>query len=114
MLKLFLITFLLFLNSFYVRSLVSNDICIKTVECDGNHCGLSNCKGALNYDCSRFECARSEELCEEYQQMVRYMDLRKSIQICKQKTLGTIRGISFVTKTLRKYEYINNHIGKCF
>ncbi len=114
MLKLFLITFLLFLNSFCVSGLMSNDICIKTVECEGNNCGLSHCNGELNYDCSRFECARNEELCEEYQQMVRYMDLRKSIKIGKQKTLGTIRGISFVTKTLRKYEYINNHIEKCF
>jgi len=114
MLKLFSITFLILLNSFYVSSLKSEDICIKTVKYDGNNYGLSSCNGELNYDCSRFECARSEALCEEYQQMVRYMDLRKSIQNGKQKTLGTIRGISFVTKLLRKYEYITNHIEKCF
>ena len=104
----------IFFINYYVYSLKSNDICLKTVECNGNDCGLSSCETKFGFDCSRFECARNEELCEEYQQMIRYMDLRKSIKIGKQKTLGTIRGISFVTKTLRKYEHLNNHIEKCF
>jgi hypothetical protein len=112
MLKLFSITFLILLNSFYVSSLKSEDICIKTVKYDGNYYGLSNCNGTLNYDCSKFECARNAFLCEEYQQMIKYMDQRKSV--VKQKTTATTRGISFVVaKTLRKYEYINNHIEKC-
>ncbi len=79
MLKLFSITFLILLNSFYVSSLKSEDICIKTVKYDGNYYGLSNCNGTLNYDCSKFECARNAFLCEEYQQMIKYMTLGRRI-----------------------------------
>lgn len=112
MLKIILIT-ILFLNN-YVYNLNSNDICYKAVECNGhNKCDLSNCKGKLDYDCNRMECTRNAELCDEYQEMLHYLNQRKSIYFDKQKTLSTMRGVPFVTRTLRKFENIKNNIKEC-
>jgi hypothetical protein len=111
MLKTILIIILMI--NYFAYSLKSNDICIKKVECNGNNCGLSNCKGQLSYECSRLECARNEQLCEEYHEVIRYLDLRKNIKLDKLKTLATIRGISFVTKNLRKFENLKNQIEEC-
>ena len=110
---------LLLLISFYVKAIIlkSDDICIKIVECRfhgiSKQCGLINCNGTLGYECSRFECALNEDSCEEYQQMVRYIDLKKSVKLERLKTLGGIRGLSFVTKTLRKFEKLKKNINFC-
>ena len=110
---------LLLLISFYVKAIIlkSDDICIKIVECRfhgrSKQCGLINCNGTLGYECSRFECALNEDSCEEYQQMVRYIDLKKSVKLERLKTLGAIRGLSFVTKTLRKFEKLKKNINFC-
>ena len=91
MIKSILIT-ILFIN-YYAYSLKSNDICMKTVECNGNDCGLSSCENKLGYECSRLECARSKDLCEEYQDMLRYMEYKKSAKLEKAKTEQSMRGI---------------------
>lgn len=103
---------ILFIN-YYVYSLKSNDICLKTVDCNGNDCGLSSCESKLGYDCSRLECARSKDLCEEYQEMIRYLNFKRNIKLENLKALGSIRGVPFVTKTLRKYDNIKNNIQEC-
>jgi hypothetical protein len=102
----------LFLNC-YVYTLNSDDICIKKVECEGNNCGLSNCNGKLGYECSRLECALNADLCEQYQDMVRYMEHKKSAKLEKAKTEQSMRGIPFLTKTLRKFEALKNNIMEC-
>jgi hypothetical protein len=110
---------LLLLISFYVKAIIlkSDDICIKIVECRfhgrSKQCGLINCNGTLGYECSRFECALNEDSCEEYQQMVRYIDLKKNVKLDKVKTLNNIRGVSFGTRKLRKLERIRNNINVC-
>jgi hypothetical protein len=111
MLKIILITVLLLRN--YVYSLNSDDICTKTVECSGNICSLSKCRGNLDYECSRLECARSEDLCEKYQEMIRYLNFKRNVKLENLKALGSIRGVPFVTKTLRKYDNIKNNIQEC-
>lgn len=115
MLKSLIFSFFLFLN-YHVYTLNSNDICIKTIECDSNNnnnCGLKKCNGTLSYECNRLECALKKELCEEYQDMVRYMNLKKSIKLDKLKTLGSIRGVQFVTKHLRKFVVLHSRIQLC-
>ena len=104
---------IILLINYFAYSLKSNDVCIKRVECNGNNCGLSNCKGILSYECSRMECSINEQTCEEYQEIIRYLDLRKNIKMDKLKTLGTMRGLSFVTKNLRKFETLRNNIEEC-
>jgi hypothetical protein len=111
MIKSILLT-ILFIN-YYAYSLKSDDICLKTVECNGNDCGLSSCGNKLGYECSRLECARSKDSCEEYQEMIKYLDLKKNIKIDKLKTLASIRGVTFVTKNLRKFENLVNRIKEC-
>jgi hypothetical protein len=107
-----LLIIILFLN-FCVYSLKSKDICMKTVECIGKDCSFSNCNGTLNYDCSRLECARNEELCDEYQEMIKYISLRKSIKADRLKTLGLIRGVTLSTKNLRKFDNLIKNIKEC-
>ena len=116
MLKSILIGILLLNYYLIVNSLKSEDICIKQVECNsGNNCGFSNCAGKqLEYDCSRLECAKTAESCEEYQDMIRYMDHKKSIKLERAKTEQSIKGFSFLTKNLRKFENIKNNIKACF
>jgi hypothetical protein len=107
-----LIIIFLFLNS-CVYSLNSRNICMKKVECIGKDCSYSACNGTLSYDCSRLECAESEELCDEYQQKIKYISLRKSIKADKLQTLGSIRGVTFVTKNLRKFDKLIKNIKEC-
>jgi hypothetical protein len=107
-----LIIAILLLNS-YINSLKSKNICMKTVECTGKDCSYSVCKDKLSYDCSRLECAESEELCDEYQQKIKYISLRKSIKADKLQTLGSIRGVTFVTKNLRKFDKLIKNIKEC-
>jgi hypothetical protein len=45
--------------------------------------------------------------------MVRYMNLKKSIKLDKLKTLGSIRGVQFVTKNLRKFVVLHSRILLC-
>jgi hypothetical protein len=111
MFKSFLIT--VFLLNYSVYSLKSKDICIKKVECNGKDCNLSICNGKLSYDCSRLECARNEELCDEYHEMVKYLDLKKSSKLDKLKTLGTMRGVTFVTKNVRMFENLKKNVKEC-
>jgi len=93
----------------------SSDICFKKVECnyDKSSCSLSSCKGKLSYDCNRLECALNANLCDEYEQIMKYMDLKKMIKTDKLKALGPIRGVSFVTKNLRKLDKMKNNIKEC-
>ena len=107
-----IIYFLLFVN-FYVDCLKVKDICIKRVECNGKNCDLSSCKGKLGYDCSRLECARSEDLCNEYHDMLKYLDLKKNIKLENLKALGSIRGVTFLTKNVRMYESLKYKVKEC-
>jgi hypothetical protein len=113
MLKPLIYSFLFF--NYYVFTLNSNDICIKSIECDSDNsnCGLKKCNGTLSHECNRLECTLNKELCEEYQDMVRYMNLKKSIKLDKLKTLGSIRGVQFVTKNLRKFVVLHSRILLC-
>jgi hypothetical protein len=110
-LKIIIIVFL-FLN-LYVNCLKVKDICIKKVECEGKNCSLSSCKKKLAYDCSRFECARNADLCVEYHEMLKYLDLKKNVKLENLKALGSIRGVTFVTKNLRMFEKLKNNIRQC-
>ncbi len=103
---------ILLLNS-YVYSLKSKDVCIKRVECDGKYCYLASCKGKLGYDCSRLECARNKDLCDEYHDMLKYLDLKKNIKLENLKTLGSIRGATLVTKNVRMYESLKHKVKEC-
>jgi hypothetical protein len=108
-----IIYILLFVN-FYVNCLKVKDICIKRVECNGkNYCKFSSCIGKLGYDCSRLECSRNEDLCNEYHGMLKYLDLKKNIKLENLKTLGSIRGVTFVTKNLRMFEKLKKNIREC-
>ena len=107
-----LIIAILLLNS-YINSLKSKNICMKTVECIGKDCSYSVCKDKLSYDCSRLECAENEELCDEYQQKIKYISLRKSIKADKLQTLGLIRGVTLSTKSLRKFDILIRNIKEC-
>jgi len=103
--------FLVLMLNCKVNSLKSEDICIKKVKCDGiNNCGLTSCGERLDYECSRFECALNASLCEEYQNMIKFMNLRKSIQVDKHKTLS---GLSFAAKKLAKFEKMKYNINEC-
>jgi len=112
-----LLAIYLLLNLYYncICSLKSSDICFKKVECnyDKSSCSLSSCKGKLSYDCNRLECALNANLCDEYEQIMKYMDLKKMIKMDKLKALGPIRGVSFVTKNLRKLDKMKNNIKEC-
>lgn len=101
------------LLNYSVYSLKSKDICIKKVECNGKDCNMSSCNGKLGYDCSRLECARSEDLCDEYHEMIKYLDLKKSLKLDKLKTLGSMRGVTFVTKNLRMFEKLKKNVKEC-
>ncbi len=107
-----LIIAILLLNS-YINSLKSKNICMKTVECTGKDCSFSVCKDKLSYDCSRLECAENEELCDEYQQKIKYISLRKSIKADKLQTLGLIRGVTLSIKSLRKFDTLIRNIKEC-
>lgn len=108
---IFLIAILLLNSSVY--SLKSKDVCIKKVECNGKNCDLSSCKGKLSYDCSRLECSRSEDLCNEYHDMLKYLDLKKNTKLEKLKALGSIRGVTFLTKNVRMYESLKYKVKEC-
>jgi hypothetical protein len=101
------------LLNYSVYSLKSKDICIKKVECNGKDCNMSSCNGKLGYDCSRFECARSGDLCDEYHEMIKYLDLKKNIKLENLKGLGSIRGVTFVTKNLRMFEKLKKNVKEC-
>jgi hypothetical protein len=103
----------IFLFNFYVYSLKSNDICIKRVECNGKNCNLESCKGILSYECNRLECALNADSCDEYHEMVKYMNVKKQLKLDKVKTLELIRGVPFLTKTLRNFEVLRSGINLC-
>ena len=113
MFKYMYINIILLLISYVYTLLRSDDICIKKVECNGKNCSLSSCKKKLAYDCSRFECARNADLCSEYHEMLKYLDLKKNIKLENLKALGSIRGVTFVTKNLRMFEKLKNNIIQC-
>ena len=45
--------------------------------------------------------------------MIKYLDLKKNSKLDKLKTLGTMRGVTFVTKNLRMFENLRKNVKEC-
>ncbi len=97
-----------------IHSLKSDDICYKGFQCDdGINCLISNCTGLLNFNCDRHECSLDAETCDQYLLMKSEIDSRKNSKLDKAFTVGLIKGISFSSKRLKKYEFILRNIKIC-
>ena len=45
--------------------------------------------------------------------MIKYLDLKKNIKLENLKGLGSIRGVTFVTKNLRMFEKLKKNVKEC-
>jgi hypothetical protein len=96
-----------------LNCLKPGEICYKEYECNGKQCSLLNCTGLLNYDCDRHECSLDAETCDQYLLMKSEIDSRKNSKLDRAFTVALIKGISFASRRLKKYEFIIRHVRIC-
>jgi len=108
---LLLIIVILSIN--HLNCLKPGEICYKEYECNGRHCSLLNCTGLLNYSCDRHECSLDAETCDQYLLMKSEIDSKKNLKLDRAFTVSLIKGISFASRRLKKYEFIIKHVKIC-
>ena len=113
MIKIILLIIFLILSINNIYCLKSDEICYKQYECNGKHCTLLDCTGLLNYNCDRHECSLDAETCDQYLLMKSEIDSRKISKLDKAFTVALIKGISFSSRRLKKYEFILRNIKIC-
>jgi hypothetical protein len=96
-----------------VEGLKSTDICFKQHECDGKLCTLSDCIGLLSYDCDKYQCTVDAETCDEFYTMKDEINYKKNSKLEKALTEGLMKGISFASKRLKKFEQLTKQIRVC-
>jgi hypothetical protein len=113
MIKKIILLIIAILSINNLNCLKPDEICYKEYKCDGKHCTLLDCTGLLNYNCDRHECSLDAETCDQYLLMKSEIDSRKISKLDKAFTVALIKGISFSSRRLKKYEFILRNIKIC-
>jgi hypothetical protein len=108
-----LLLMIVILSINHLNCLKPGEICYKKYECNGRHCSLLNCTGLLNYSCDRHECSLDAETCDQYLLMKSEIDSKKNLKLDRAFTVSLIKGISFASRRLKKYEFIIKHVKIC-
>jgi hypothetical protein len=113
MIKIILLIIFLILSINNIYCLKSDEICYKQYECNGKHCTLLNCTGLFSYDCRKYECTLNENICDEYESLREELNLKKNLKLDRANTVGLIKGISFSSRRLKKFEFLIKQIKLC-
>jgi hypothetical protein len=112
MIKSIILTLILLIG--IKNCLKSNEICLKGFQCNNKKCMLSNCSdGLLNYDCDKFKCTLDAFTCNEYDLLMNEVILKRNSKLMTAQTEGLMKGISFVSKRLKKFEYLIKKMEIC-
>jgi hypothetical protein len=112
MIKLIILTLIFLIG--IKDCLKSDEICYKGFQCNNKRCMLSNCSvGLLNYDCDKFKCTLDAFTCDEYDLLMNEVISKRNSKLMTAPTEGLMKGISFVSKRLKKFEYLIKKMKVC-
>ena len=104
---------ILILVTISIDCLKYNEICFKNIQFDGKYFSLSNCTGLLTYDCDKFKCALNADACNDYDSLWNELTEKKNSKLDRAFTEGLMKGISFASKRLKKFEYLTKRVKIC-